>query len=157
MAQHFLLSKAARTLSLAQVARLSDDAAWGVFKAIRWADTEGAPFCPRCGCLKHSFIATRKLFKCGGCRHQYSVTSGTIFASRKLPIRDHLLTDLMVSGKLFADVGLPEMSVETDRFMLCGSPDMIRDTRALLADRGYSEGNHGEAGHYVIEKAFVEK
>ena len=91
MAQHFLLSKAARSLSLAQVARLSDDAAWDVFKAIRWADTEGAPFCPRCGCLKHSFIATRKLFKCGGCRHQYSVTSGTIFASRKLPIRDHLL------------------------------------------------------------------
>ncbi|MCJ2061478.1 IS1595 family transposase [Methylobacterium sp. J-088] len=91
MVQHFLLSKAARSLSLAQVARLSDDAAWETFKAIRWEATEGQPFCPRCGCLKHSFIATRKLFKCAGCRHQYSVTSGTIFASRKLPIRDHLL------------------------------------------------------------------
>ena len=91
MAQHFLLSKAARSLSLAEVARLSDDAAWETFKAIRWEATEGQPFCPRCGCLKHSFIATRKLFKCAGCRHQYSVTSGTIFASRKLPIRDHLL------------------------------------------------------------------
>ena len=91
MAQHFLLSKAARSLSLSKVARLSDDQAWETFKAIRWEATEGTPFCPRCGCLKHSFIATRKLFKCAGCRHQYSVTSGTIFASRKLPIRDHLL------------------------------------------------------------------
>jgi len=91
VAQHFLLSRAARSLSLAQVARMTDEAAWEAFKVIRWAETDGAPFCPRCGCLKHSFIATRKLFKCAGCRHQFSVTSGTIFASRKLPIRDHLL------------------------------------------------------------------
>ncbi|ACA19606.1 oxidoreductase FAD/NAD(P)-binding domain protein [Methylobacterium sp. 4-46] len=67
------------------------------------------------------------------------------------------ITDLITSGKLFQDVGLPSMSIETDRFMLCGSPDMIRDTRALLAEGGYVEGNHGEAGHFVIEKAFVEK
>ena len=67
------------------------------------------------------------------------------------------ITGLMMSGKLFSDVGLPDMDIEADRFMLCGSPEMIRDTRALLAGRGYEEGNHGEAGHYVIEKAFVEK
>jgi ferredoxin--NADP+ reductase len=67
------------------------------------------------------------------------------------------ITDLMVSGKLFEDIGLPPMSKDADRFMLCGSPDMIRDTRQLLADGGYEEGNHGEAGHFVIEKAFVEK
>ncbi|GJD96856.1 ferredoxin--NADP reductase [Methylobacterium iners] len=67
------------------------------------------------------------------------------------------ITDLMVQGKLFADVGLPAMSIENDRFMLCGSPEMIRDTRELLTGLGYEEGNHGEAAHYVIEKAFVEK
>ncbi len=67
------------------------------------------------------------------------------------------ITDLMVSGKLFEDIGLPPMSIENDRFMLCGSPDMIRDTRQLLAEGGYEEGNHGEGGHFVIEKAFVEK
>ena len=67
------------------------------------------------------------------------------------------ITDLMASGKLFEDIGLPDMSIENDRFMLCGSPDMIRDTRQLLVDGGYEEGNHGEAGHFVIEKAFVEK
>jgi ferredoxin/flavodoxin---NADP+ reductase len=67
------------------------------------------------------------------------------------------ITDLMTSGKLFEDIGLPPMSIEADRFMLCGSPEMIKDTRQLLTDGGYVEGNHGEAGHYVIEKAFVEK
>ena len=67
------------------------------------------------------------------------------------------ITDLMVSGKLFADVGLPPMSVENDRFMLCGSPQMIADVRDLLDRNGWEEGNHGEQGHFVIEKAFVEK
>ncbi len=45
------------------------------------------------------------------------------------------ITDLMVSGKLFEDNGLPPMSIEADRFKLCGSPDMIRDTRELLTSR----------------------
>ena len=67
------------------------------------------------------------------------------------------ITALMESGKLFADIGLPPMSVENDRFMLCGSPQMIADVRALLDGRGYVEGNHGEQGHFVIEKAFVDK
>ena len=67
------------------------------------------------------------------------------------------ITALMESGKLFADVGLPPMSVENDRFMLCGSPQMIADVRSLLDARHYTEGNHGEQGHFVIEKAFVDK
>ena len=90
MSQHFLLSTKARTLSLAKVMRLSDDAAHETFKAIRWANTEGEPICPRCGCVAHYAITTRRLWKCKGCTHQFSVTSGTIFASRKLPIRDIL-------------------------------------------------------------------
>ena len=91
LAQHFLLSRAARSLSLSKVARLSDEEAFDAFRLIRWADTEGKPSCPRCGCLEHSFLTTRRLWKCKGCAHQYSVTSGTLFASRKLPIRDYLL------------------------------------------------------------------
>ena len=67
------------------------------------------------------------------------------------------ITDLMETGKLFSDIGLPDMSVENDRFMLCGSPDMLADVKALLDARHYTEGNHGEQGHYVIEKAFVDK
>ena len=67
------------------------------------------------------------------------------------------ITALMDSGKLFADIDLPMMSIENDRFMLCGSPHMLADVRGLLDARGYIEGNHGEQGHFVIEKAFVDK
>lgn len=67
------------------------------------------------------------------------------------------ITDLIASGQLFSDIGLPPMSVEADRFMLCGSPHMLADARVLLKERGMREGNHGEPGHYVIEKAFVER
>jgi ferredoxin--NADP+ reductase len=67
------------------------------------------------------------------------------------------ITNLMTSGKLFADIGLPPMSIERDRFMICGGPGVLADARKLLLDGGYVEGNHGEAGHFVIEKAFVEK
>ena len=67
------------------------------------------------------------------------------------------ITALMATGKLFADLGLPDMSIENDRFMLCGSPHMLADVKALLDARHYTEGNHGEQGHYVIEKAFVDK
>ena len=67
------------------------------------------------------------------------------------------ITALMESGKLFADCDLPPMSIADDRFMLCGSPQMIADVRSLLDGKGWIEGNHGEQGHFVIEKAFVDK
>jgi len=63
---------------------------------------------------------------------------------------------LMSNGKLFADVSLPPMRPEDDRFMLCGSPTMLADLRAILKEKHFVEGNHGAPGHYVIEKAFVE-
>ena len=90
VAQHFLLSAAARTLSLKGIMRMTDDEAHAAFVAIRFADNGGEPFCPRCGCAEAYALTTRKLWKCAACRHQFSVTSGTIFASRKLPIRDYL-------------------------------------------------------------------
>ncbi|MEC8427964.1 MAG: ferredoxin--NADP reductase, partial [Pseudomonadota bacterium] len=67
------------------------------------------------------------------------------------------LTDLMASGRLFRDIGLPFMNPETDRFMICGSPGMLKDTCAILEQQGFSESRHGNKGHYVIERAFVEK
>jgi transposase-like protein len=89
--QHFLLSKAARSLSLARVARLSDEEAHDAFRMIRWAETKGEAVCPRCGCFATYKFKTRSLWKCKACSHQFSVTSGTIFASRKLPIVTYLL------------------------------------------------------------------
>lgn len=88
--QHFLLSKQARTLSLARVMRMSDDEAFEAFKAIRWAMTAGAPVCPRCGCVEAYVFATSRRFKCKACGHKFSVSSGTIFASRKMSFRDLL-------------------------------------------------------------------
>jgi transposase-like protein len=85
MAQHFLLTAKARSLSLARVARMSSEEAAETFKQIRWHATGGDPVCPRCGCLGVHTYKTRALFKCKACEHQFSVTSGTIFASRKLP------------------------------------------------------------------------
>ena len=90
MAQHFLLSAKARTLSLGAIMRMTDDEAHARFVAIRFADNGGAAFCPRCGCTAVYTYAARRIWKCKGCAHQFSVTSGTIFASRKLPIRDYL-------------------------------------------------------------------
>ncbi|MCC5874300.1 MAG: ferredoxin--NADP reductase [Gammaproteobacteria bacterium] len=67
------------------------------------------------------------------------------------------LTDLIESGKLFRDIGMPPLSTEDDRFMLCGSPAMLDDTVKLLESAGMREYRAGEAGHFVIERAFVEK
>ena len=90
MAQHFLLSTQARTLSLTQVLRLSDGEALATFKAIRWADNDGQPYCPKCGCVALYEFKTRRVWKCKVCGREFSVTSGTIFASRKLSLRNIL-------------------------------------------------------------------
>jgi transposase-like protein len=90
MAQHFLLSKAAKTLSLASVFRMSDEEAEQTFMGVRWADTKGEPVCPKCGCLDvYRFRRDTGLlcFECSACRKEFSLTSGTLFASRKLPIK----------------------------------------------------------------------
>jgi transposase-like protein len=99
VSQHFLLSAEARTLSVVKVARMSEKEARATFRAIRWANTNGAPVCPRCNCDACYEYESRPIFKCKACDHQFSVTSGTIFASRKLQVRDYLLAiALFVNG-----------------------------------------------------------
>jgi len=66
------------------------------------------------------------------------------------------ITDLLDSGKLSDDIGLPPIDTEHDRFMICGSPAMLKDSCAILDGRGFKETRKGIAGHYVIERAFVE-
>ena len=67
------------------------------------------------------------------------------------------LTDLMTSGKLFDDLELPKPNLEEDRFMLCGSPAMLKDFTNILDDWGFRESRGGHMHEYVIERAFVEK
>ena len=90
MSQHFLLSSAAKTLNLAKILRMSDAEAETAFRALRWAETNGEPICPECGSVDHNDLKTRPVWKCKGCSKQFSITSGCIFHSRKLKIRDIL-------------------------------------------------------------------
>jgi ferredoxin/flavodoxin---NADP+ reductase len=68
------------------------------------------------------------------------------------------ITDLIENGKLFSDTGMPPLSPATDRIMICGSPAMLADLSVLLDERGFEISPHvGEAGDYVIERAFVSR
>lgn len=67
------------------------------------------------------------------------------------------LTVAMENGKLTRDLGLPDFDLENDRFMVCGSPSMLKDTCRILDDMGFTEARQGNLGHYVIERAFVEQ
>jgi transposase-like protein len=93
MAQHFLLSAAAKTLSLASVFRMTDQEAETAFRKVRWPDTEGAPVCPHCGGLD-AYDCRRPngapRFECRACGKDFSITSGTLFASHKLPLKAYL-------------------------------------------------------------------
>jgi ferredoxin--NADP+ reductase len=67
-------------------------------------------------------------------------------------------TELIESGQLFTDTGMPPLNPETDRVMICGSPHMLKDLSSILDARGFKISPHiGEPGDYVIERAFVEK
>jgi transposase-like protein len=90
MAQHFLLSAEARTLSLKEIFKGGEEKAYEAFKRIRWSATGGKAVCPKCGCCDTYEITTRRRFKCAACHSQFSVTSGTIFASRKMAFVDLL-------------------------------------------------------------------
>ena len=93
MAQHFLLSSKAKTLTLVQVMRLSDGEAEAMFRKVRWPSTDGAPVCPECGGLDaYEFRRSNGplRFECRACRKEFSITSGTLFASHKLPLRTYL-------------------------------------------------------------------
>jgi len=94
MAQHFLLSASARSLSAAKIMRMSDTGVENVFLRLRWPETDGKPVCPDCGCT--ICYACRRpegqlRWRCKACRGDFSITSGTLFAWHKLPLRTYLL------------------------------------------------------------------
>jgi len=67
------------------------------------------------------------------------------------------IPDLLQSAQFYDKLGLPPLDIAHDRFMLCGSPAMLKDTVEVLAGRGLKEGNMSHPGHFVIERAFVDK
>lgn len=149
MAQHFLLSPAAKTLSLAKVLRMSDKEAEKAFRAIRWAETDGEPVCPECGSLEHYDLKSRPVWKCKGCAKQFSITSGTIFHSRKLSLRDYLgAIAIFTNGakgysalQLSRDLGCDYKAA----FVLCHK---LREAIALARQEGALKGNVEVDGAY---------
>lgn len=88
--QHFLLSAKARSLSVRQVFELTEQQAFETFKEVRWG-AGAAVVCPLCGVVgNHYFIRVRKQWRCKDCNHTFSVTSGTVFAFHKLPLKVYL-------------------------------------------------------------------
>ncbi len=93
LAQHFLLSRPAKALSLAQVFRMSDVEVEAVFRRVRWTETNGEPVCPHCGGLNAYECRRRNgslRFRCKACKSDFTLTSGTLFAFHKRPLRDYL-------------------------------------------------------------------
>ena len=111
MAAHFLLSPLCRTLSVAEVARMSEDEAWRAFCRIRWAATGGDPVCPRCQGLVHYVRPARRRWICKSCGYEFSVTAGTILADRKMSFGDLLLAIFLFVN---AVKGLPALQLSRE-------------------------------------------
>ena len=70
---------------------MSDEEAFDAFRVARWPETEGEAICPKCGsCEKHYWLKTRKQWRCKDCNHTFSITSGTLFAHHKMPLRVYI-------------------------------------------------------------------
>jgi len=114
------------------------------------------------GCRYTEELAYRELITEHLPKHEYlgdSVRDKLIYyptVTREKFENNGRLNDLLRSGKLAADIGLPPINSDDDRFMICGSPSMLKDICALLNSCGFAESRHGDAAHYVIERAFVE-
>lgn len=65
------------------------------------------------------------------------------------------VTDKLRSGEIFKDLGIPPMTPETDRAMVCGSMGLNTDLKEIFEGFGLEEGANSDPKHYVVEKAFV--
>jgi transposase-like protein len=93
MSQHFLLSRAAKTLTLAHVMRMEERETRDMSAQLRWPATHGKPVCPHCGCDAPYSVPRpngSQRWCCKACCKDFTLTSGTLFASHKLPLRTHL-------------------------------------------------------------------
>jgi len=66
------------------------------------------------------------------------------------------ITDLMRSGEAFEDLGVPPLSPETDRAMICGNLAFNLELKEMLEEYGLEEGANSKPAHYVVEKAFLD-
>jgi ferredoxin--NADP+ reductase len=76
--------------------------------------------------------------------------------TREAFVHQGRVTELLENGQISTELSLPELNPAEDRVMICGSPEMLRDLKALCERKGFVEGNTSTPGQYVIERAFVE-
>jgi transposase-like protein len=168
MAQHFLLSRAAKTLTLANVLRMSEAEAETHFRALRWPDTDGKSVCPHCGGLDaYEFRRKSGLlrFECKACRKEFSITSGTLFASHKLPLRGYLAAIAIfvneVKGKsalaMSRDLGLSYKSAFVLLHKLREAMAEELKGRAVGGEGKIAEVDSGYFGGYVKPANLAEK
>ena len=67
------------------------------------------------------------------------------------------ITDLIRSGKVFADLGLEPLNAADDRVMICGNPHMTAELTKYMEDQGFEMGANNKPGTFVIEKAFAQR
>jgi ferredoxin--NADP+ reductase len=115
------------------------------------------------GCRTQAELAYRQMFEHELHEHEYLgelVKNQLLYyptVTREKFRNEGRITELMESGKLYSDLGLPTPSVDNDRFMICGSPAMLKDLKQMLEEQGFAEGNMQHAAHFVIERAFAER
>ena len=149
MSQHFLLSAEARTLSLAQVMRLSDEEAYATFKAVRWAANDGQPICPKCGSLVAYEYRARRIFKCKACEAQFSVTSGCIFAGRKMSYGD-----ILAAIAIFVNGAKGHSALQLSRDLNCQYKTAFVLSHKLREAMGAEMNGRQVGGHVEIDGAY---
>jgi ferredoxin/flavodoxin---NADP+ reductase len=77
-------------------------------------------------------------------------------ATREPYTRGDRITTMIESGSLFEEIGAPRLNPETDRAMICGSMDMLKDIKATCEAHGLTEGANSAPGTFVVERAFVD-
>ena len=129
--------------------RLSEDEAYGVFKAIRWAKNDGEPICPRCGCMAIYAYRSRRIFKCKDCQAQFSITTDTIFASRKLAFRD-----LLAAMAIFVNGAKGISALQLSRDLDCQYKTAFVLAHKLREAMGAEMKHRTLSGHVEIDGAW---
>lgn len=147
--QHFLLSATARTLSLKKVYQMGEAAAYRTFCELRWPETDGEAICPRCGCTETYNIATRRKFKCVACHHQFSVTSGTLFSSRKMSF-----TDLLAAIAIFVNGAKGVAALQLSRDLDCQYKTAFVLAHKLREAMALEDSDQTLAGEVEVDGAY---
>lgn len=141
--QHFLLSAAAVTIREADISKMGEEAAYAIWKSIRFADNGGQPQCPYEGCRHpraYEMMVNRRgvqveIFKCSACRRQFSATTGTPLSSRKKPWTDILHALLVFINGVSGNAALRLRRAESWSYKTCFVVEhKMREAIALSRD-----------------------